>query len=98
MKRQALLSIAFSFFALNAFAAAPAEPLVAEGGADRLLEQRTVAAATQTDPLFSDAVAAATQSDPLFSDAVAAATETDPLFSDAVAEGGSDRLLERRAV
>ncbi|QKV64151.1 hypothetical protein HUW52_15060 [Pseudomonas sp. 43A] len=76
MKRQALLSIAFSLFALNAFAAEPA---------------------TQTDPLFSDAVAAATQTDPLFSDAVAA-TETDPLFSDAVAEGGSDRLLERRAV
>jgi hypothetical protein len=62
MKRQALLSIAFSLFALNAVAAP----------------------ATQTDPLFSDAVAAA--------------TETDPLFSDAVAEGGSDRLLERRAV
>ena len=76
MKRQALVSIAFSLFALNAFAAEPA---------------------TQTDPLFSDAVAAATQTDPLFSDAVAA-TETDPLFSDAVAEGGSDRLLERRAV
>jgi hypothetical protein len=76
MKRQALLSIAFSLFALNAFAAEPS---------------------TQTDPLFSDAVAAATQTDPLFSDAVAA-TETDPLFSDAVAEGGSDRLLERRAV
>lgn len=62
MKRQALFSIAFSLFALNAVAAP----------------------ATQTDPLFSDAVAAATQ--------------TDPLFSDAVAEGGSDRLLERRAV
>lgn len=62
MKRQALLSLAFSLFALNAVAAP----------------------ATQTDPLFSDAVAAATQ--------------TDPLFSDAVAEGGSDRLLERRAV
>lgn len=111
MKRQVLVSIAFSLFALNAFAAAPAQPLVAEGGADRLLEKRTVAAATQTDPLFSDAVAAATETDPLFSDAVAAATETDPLFSDAVAatetdplfsdavaEGGSDRLLERRAV
>lgn len=77
MKRQALFSIAFSLFALNAFAAEPA---------------------TQTDPLFSDAVAAATQTDPLFSDAIAAATETDPLFSDAVAEGGSDRLIERRAV
>ncbi|WP_460110009.1 hypothetical protein [Pseudomonas sp. S3_H04] len=49
MKRQALFSIAFSLFALNAFAAEPA-------------------------------------------------TQTDPLFSDAVAEGGSDRLLERRAV
>ncbi|SDT20048.1 hypothetical protein [Pseudomonas granadensis] len=108
MKRQALLSIAFSLFALNAFAATPAQPLVAEGGSDRLLEQRT-AAVTQTDPLFSDAVAAtetdplfsdavaATETDPLFSDAVAA-TETDPLFSDAVAEGGSDRLIERRAV
>ncbi|QRK82214.1 hypothetical protein JN757_16805 [Pseudomonas granadensis] len=82
MKRQALFSIAFSLFALNALAATSAQPLVAEGGSDRLLEQRT-AAATQTDPLFSDAVAA---------------TETDPLFSDAVAEGGSDRLIERRAV
>ncbi|QXI03799.1 hypothetical protein HU718_017360 [Pseudomonas tensinigenes] len=88
MKRQTILGIAFSVFAMNAFAAA-----------------------TQTDPLFSDAVAAATQTDPLFSDAVAAATQTDPLFSDAVAadgsdrlkgnlvaEGGADRLLERRAV
>ncbi|MGE1173336.1 hypothetical protein [Pseudomonas sp. BW7P1] len=72
MKRQTLIGIAFSLFALNAFAA------------------------TETDPLFSDAVAAATQTDPLFSDAVAAATQTDPLFSDAVAEGGSDRLIESR--
>ena len=49
MKRQALLSIAFSLFALNAVAA-PAtqtDPLFSDA----------VAAATQTDPLFSDAVA-----------------------------------------
>ena len=50
MKRQALVSIAFSLFALNAFAAEPAtqtDPLFSDA----------VAAATQTDPLFSDAVA-----------------------------------------
>ena len=73
MKRQTLLGIAFSLFALNA-----------------------VAAATQTDPLFSDAVAAATQTDPLFSDAVAA-DGSDRLKGNLVAEGGADRLLERRA-
>ncbi|MGE1094522.1 hypothetical protein [Pseudomonas zeae] len=63
MKRQALLSVAFSLFALNAVAA-PAtqtDPLFSDA----------VAAATQTDPLFSDAVAAATETDPLFGDAVA---------------------------
>jgi hypothetical protein len=98
MKRQVLLGIAFSIFALNAFAVTETDPLFSDA-----------VAATETDPLFSDAVAA-TETDPLFSDAVAA-TETDPLFSDAVAsdgsdhlqgnrvaEGGADRLIERRAV
>ena len=49
MKRQALLSVAFSLFALNAVAA-PAtqtDPLFSDA----------VAAATETDPLFGDAVA-----------------------------------------
>ncbi|MBC8997244.1 hypothetical protein IAI51_11950 [Pseudomonas sp. N40(2020)] len=59
MKRQTILGIAFSIFALNAFAA------------------------TETDPLFSDAVAA---------------DGSDRLIGNRVAEGGSDRLLERRAV
>ena len=40
MKRQVLLSIAFSVFAANAFAATSAQPVVAEGGSDRLLERR----------------------------------------------------------
>jgi hypothetical protein len=40
MKRQTLLSIAFSVFAVNAFAATSAQPVVAEGGADRLIESR----------------------------------------------------------
>ena len=40
MKRQTLLSIAFSVFAVNAFAANSAQPVVAEGGSDRLLEKR----------------------------------------------------------
>lgn len=53
-------------------------------------------AATETDPLFSDAVAAATQTDPLFSDAVAA-DGSDHLQGNRVAEGGADRLLERRS-
>ena len=40
MKRQTLLSIAFSVFAVNAFAANSAQPVVAEGGSDRLIESR----------------------------------------------------------
>jgi len=40
MKRQTLLSIAFSVFAVNAFAATAAHPVVAEGGSDRLIERR----------------------------------------------------------
>ncbi|MHC8410772.1 hypothetical protein ACYZTR_11655 [Pseudomonas sp. Hz4] len=40
MKRQTLLSIAFSVFAVNAFAATSAHPVVAEGGSDRLIESR----------------------------------------------------------
>ncbi|CAI8742039.1 exported hypothetical protein [Pseudomonas sp. IT-P171] len=40
MKRQILLSIAFSVFAVNAFAASSAHPVVAEGGSDRLIESR----------------------------------------------------------
>ncbi|AZF10866.1 putative signal-transduction protein, cAMP-binding [Pseudomonas sp. R2-37-08W] len=82
MKRQTILGIAFSIFALNAFAATAAQPVVAEGGSDRL---------------FSDAVAAATQTDPLFSDAVAE-DGSDRLKGNLVAEGGAERLLERRAV
>ncbi|MGF6163861.1 hypothetical protein ABIE16_003166 [Pseudomonas sp. 2725] len=42
MKRQTLLGIAFSVFAVNAFAATAAQPVVAEGGSDRLIESRAV--------------------------------------------------------
>ncbi|MBP5947827.1 MULTISPECIES: hypothetical protein [Pseudomonas] len=49
MKRQTILGLAFSLFALNAVAGATqTDPLFSDA----------VAAATQTDPLFSDAVAA----------------------------------------
>jgi hypothetical protein len=40
MKRQTILSIAFSIFAVNAFAATSVQPVVAEGGSDRLIESR----------------------------------------------------------
>ena len=40
MKRQTILSIAFSVFAVNAFAATSTHPVVAEGGSDRLIESR----------------------------------------------------------
>ena len=40
MKRQIILSIAFSVFALNAFAATHPSTTVAEGGSDRLIESR----------------------------------------------------------
>ncbi|WP_419713061.1 hypothetical protein [Pseudomonas sp. NFX224] len=36
MKRQTILSIAFSIFAVNALAATSAQPVVAEDGSDRL--------------------------------------------------------------
>ena len=40
MKRQILLSIAFSVFAVNAFAATPPRTMIAEGGSDKLIESR----------------------------------------------------------
>ena len=42
MKRQLLLSFAFSVLAANVFAASSAQPVVAEGGSDRLIESRIV--------------------------------------------------------
>ncbi|SFX09637.1 hypothetical protein SAMN03159352_00328, partial [Pseudomonas sp. NFACC43] len=39
MKRQVILSLAFSVLAANAFAAS-SHPVVAEGGSDRLIENR----------------------------------------------------------
>ena len=40
MKRQLILSFAFSVLAANVFAASSAQPVVAEGGSDRLIENR----------------------------------------------------------
>ncbi|TMU75357.1 hypothetical protein FGA82_20655, partial [Pseudomonas fluorescens] len=40
MKRQTLLGIAFSVFAINAFAATPAHTMIAERGSDKLIESR----------------------------------------------------------
>ena len=60
MKRQTIIGIAFSIFALNAFAASTnTDPLFSDA-----------VAAVESDRLFSDAVAA-TETDKLFSDAVA---------------------------
>ena len=42
MKRQLILSIVLSVFAINAFAAKP-RTMIAEGGADRLIESRIAA-------------------------------------------------------
>ncbi|PMZ89422.1 hypothetical protein C1X61_11380 [Pseudomonas sp. FW215-T2] len=55
MKRQTLLSIAFSVFAVNAFAANSAQPVVAEGGSDRLIENRV--AEGGSDKLLQNRVA-----------------------------------------
>ena len=55
MKRQTLLSIAFSVFAVNAFAANSPQPVVAEGGSDRLIENRV--AADGSDKLMQNRVA-----------------------------------------
>ena len=51
MKRQILLSLAFSVLAANAFA----HPVVAEGGADRLIENRV--AESGSDRLIENRVA-----------------------------------------
>ena len=56
MKRQVLLGIAFSVFAVNAFAATSAQPVVAEGGSDRLIESRV--AEGGSDRLIENRVAA----------------------------------------
>jgi hypothetical protein len=40
MKRPTLLGIVFSVCAVNAFAATSTHPVVAEGGSDRLIENR----------------------------------------------------------
>jgi len=40
MRRQLILSFAFSVLAANVFAASSAQPVVAEGGSDRLIENR----------------------------------------------------------
>jgi len=40
MKRQLILSFAFSVLTANVFAASSAQPVVAEGGSDRLIENR----------------------------------------------------------
>jgi len=43
MKRQLILSIVLSVFAINAFAAAKPRTMIAEGGSDRLMESRIAA-------------------------------------------------------
>ncbi len=94
MKRQTLLSIAFSVFAVNAFAATSAQPVVAEGGSDRLIESRV--AEGGSDRLIENRVAA-DGSDHLMENRVAA-DGSDRLMQNRVAEGGSDRLIESLAV
>jgi hypothetical protein len=92
MKRQILLSIAFSVFAVNAFAATSAHPVVAEGGSDRLIESRV--AEGGSDRLIENRVAEG-GSDRLIENRVAEGG-SDRLIENRVAEGGSDRLIENR--
>jgi hypothetical protein len=92
MKRQLFLSIAFSVFAVNAFAATSAHQAVAEGGSDRLIESRV--AEGGSDRLLERRVAEG-GSDRLIERRVAEGG-SDRLLERRVAEGGSDRLLERR--
>ncbi|VVN76413.1 hypothetical protein PS685_05321 [Pseudomonas fluorescens] len=92
MKRQVLLSIAFSVFAVNAFAATSAYPVVVEGGSDRLIESRV--AEGGSDRLIENRVAA-DGSDRLIENRVAA-DGSDRLIENRVAADGSDRLIENR--
>jgi hypothetical protein len=92
MKRQILLSIAFSVFAVNAFAASSVHPVVAEGGSDRLIESRV--AEGGSDRLIENRVAEG-GSDRLIENRVAEGG-SDRLIENRVAEGGSDRLIENR--
>jgi len=88
MKRQTLLSIAFSVFAVNAFAATSVQPVVAEGGSDRLIESRV--AEGGSDRLIENRIAA-DGSDRLQGNTVAA-DGSDRLQGNTVAADGSDRL------
>jgi hypothetical protein len=88
MKRQTILSIAFSIFAVNAFAATSAQPVVAEGGSDRLIENRM--AEGGSDRLIQNRVAEG-GSDRLIENRVAA-DGSDRLQGNTVAADGSDRL------
>ncbi|MDR9749981.1 hypothetical protein RG836_00845 [Pseudomonas sp. SZMC_28357] len=91
MKRQIILSIAFSLFAVNAFAAT-SRTMIAEGGSDRLIESRV--AADGSDHLKANSIAA-DGSDRLKGNQVAA-DGSDRLKGNQVAEGGSDRLQQNR--
>ena len=55
MKRQTLLSIAFSVFAVNAFAATPAHTMIAADGSDHLYQNAV--AADGSDRLQGNTVA-----------------------------------------
>jgi hypothetical protein len=88
MKRQTILSIAFSVFAVNAFAATATQPVVAEGGSDRLIESRV--AEGGSDRLIQNRVAEG-GSDRLIENRVAA-DGSDRLQGNTVAADGSDRL------
>jgi hypothetical protein len=87
MKRQILLSLAFSVLTANAFA----HPVVAEGGSDRLIESRV--AEGGSDRLQGNRVAE-NGSDRLLERRVAEGG-ADRLQERGLAEGGADRLQER---
>ena len=91
MKRQVILSLAFSVLAANVFAAS-SQPVVAEGGSDRLIENRV--AEGGADRLQERRVAEG-GSDRLIENRVAEGG-ADRLQERRVAEGGSDRLIENR--
>jgi hypothetical protein len=90
MKRQTILSIAFSVFAVNAFAATSVQPVVAEGGSDRLIESRV--AEGGSDRLQQNRVAEGGADRLLEKRNAVAADGSDRLKGNEVAADGSDRL------
>jgi len=92
MKRQLILSIAFSVLAANAFAASHSHDALAADGSDRTPGVQVAADGSDRTPGVQ---VAADGSDRLKGNQVAA-DGSDRLKGNQVAEGGSDRLQQNR--